>query len=240
MKICYRALFLGGKSVRLWYTQLRVELLVTNFNTKDMNRKWTLLLALMISMSGIIHAQEIAYTEDGRRVILYPNHTWEYMRDGDIRIPDSERWIYQAIDRTMVDSRYCEVRTQDRNAGSNADIIVDGVVRFELRNGVLSKWEVINSYERRYDRYSGKMDRAGNFDVKYSFFDDKLEKVGPYEIKYDFGSDRVSKIGKYEIKYNFFNDKIEQIGGVRIKYGAFHEQISEITGKSPGLIIFLY
>lgn len=217
----------------------RVARLSNIYELSNMRRK--LLYAIVLAFSGLslALAQEIAYTEDGHRVVLYPNHTWDYMRGGDYEdIRSDDRWLNQAIERQRRDKSYYELRMQDRSAGTNAEIIVDGALRFVLIGGKLSKWEVIPA--RKYGWYGRPQKSNSQYNVKYNNFNDKLERVGEYEIRYDFASERVTKIGKYEIEYNFFNDKIDRIGNTKIEYGSFSDQITEIKGETPGLIIYLY
>lgn len=127
---------------------------------------------------------------------------------------------------------YYGMQMRDRRAGSNAVVIVDGVVRFDLMGGKLSDW----SMTHRGDAWSG----MGDYHVKYSTFDDKLEWVGPYKIEYDFPTDRVKKIGSHVVEYDFFTGKIARIGSTRITYGPFGGEVSEIKGRTPGLIIYLF
>lgn len=217
----------------------RVARLSNIYELSNMRRK--LLYAIVLAFSGLslALAQEIAYTEDGHRVILYPNHTWDYMRGSDMdEIMGDDGWLTQAIERQRRDKSYYELQMQDRLAGANAEIVVDGALRFVLVGGKLAKWEFIPV--RKYGRYGRTQRPNSQYNVKYNRFNDKLERVGEYEIRYDFASERVIKIGKYEIEYNFFNDKISRIGNTQIEYGSFDKQITEIKGETPGLIIYLY
>lgn len=209
------------------------------YELSDMGRR--LLFATVLAFAGVslALAQEIAYTEDGRRVVLYPNHTWDYMRGDDREdVTSDDGWLTQAIDRQRRDKSYYELRMQDRVAGTNAEIVIDGALRFVLSSGRLAKWEIIPV--RKYGRYDRRQKPNSQYNIKYNKFNDKLERVGEYEIRYDFASDRVTQIGKYVIEYNFFNDKISRIGTTEIEYGPFNDQVTEVKGETPGLIVYLY
>lgn len=179
-----------------------------------------LLLALSLtSFSQYMFAQQYAVTESGKRVILYGDGTWEYLRDSGF--PKEHIRI-------------------EGESGKSADILIENDLLIVVEDGFLDHFSVLTGGLRLYDEMSGKLKKIGRYEIEYDFHTERIKKIGKYTIEYDFHTDKVKKIGPYPIEYDFHTDKISRIGNTRLKYSFFNGKLTEISGDTPGIEITLY
>lgn len=165
-----------------------------------------------------MHAQQYAVTEDGRRVILHRDGSWEYLRIHENH-PEAE---------------------SETESGRKARILLEKDIMIYLDNGKLVDFSIQSKGPRLYDNMNGKLKRIGRYDIEYDFHTDRIKKIGSYAIEYDFHTDRVKKIGDYPIEYDFHTEKISRVGNTRFEYSFFHGKLTNISGDTPGVKVSLY
>lgn len=163
-----------------------------------------------------IYAQQYAITEDGRKVILHRDGTWEYLHMSE-HTPETRG-----------------------ESGKKANILIEGEIMIIINNGQIEDFSILRGGPRLYDNMSGKLKKIGRHDVEYDFHTDRLKKIGHYAIEYDFHTDRVKKIGDYPIEYDFHTGKISRIGNTRFEYSFFHGKLTGISGHTPGVKITVF
>lgn len=162
------------------------------------------------------YAQQHAVTEDGRRVILYMDGSWEYLHIHE-QHPEAEK-----------------------ENGKKVRILLGKEITIFLDNGQLVDFSVQSRGPRLYDEMDGKLKKIGRHEVEYDFHTERVKRIGGYTIEYDFFTDRVKKIGDYPVEYDFHTDKIARIGNTRFKYSFFNGKLTDISGDTPGVKITLY
>jgi hypothetical protein len=162
------------------------------------------------------YAQQNAVTDDGRKVILYMDGSWEYLHTHEHHPEEEEE------------------------SGRKAHILLGKDIMIYLDNGQLADFSVQSKGPRLYDNMNGKLNRIGRYDIEYDFHTDRVKKIGSYAIEYDFHTNRVKKIGDYPIEYDFHTGKISRVGNTRFEYSFFHGKLTNISGDTPGVKISLY
>lgn len=187
-------------------------------NFSYMKRLYTCILFILSVFVLIpsIQAQQYAVTDDGRRVILHMDGSWEY----------------QHIHEHQPEA--------DADTGKKAQIVLGRDITIFLHNGHLVDFSVHSKGPRLYDNMHGRLKRVGNYDIEYDFHTERVKKIGKYTIEYDFFTDRVKKIGDYPIEYDFHTEKISRIGNTRFEYSFFHGKLTNVSGDTPGVKITLY
>ncbi|GEM_PF-3807411 len=175
----------------------------------------SLLLSTIVSIASV-HAQQNAVTDDGRRVILYMDGTWEYALS------------YERPGRPT------EVN------GKNVSLRLNDELMIWIEDGKMVDFSVLHDDLRLYDKMDGRLKRIGDFEIEYDFHTERIKRIGPYAIDYDFHTDKIKKIGDYPIKYDFHTDKISQIGNTYFEYSFFNEKLTEVRGHTPGVEINFY
>lgn len=180
-----------------------------------------LYICLLLILSAIvyipsIYAQQYAVTEDGRRVILHRDGTWEYLR------------ISEHHPETTGES------------GKKAHILIGKEIIILLNDGKLEDFSIQTNGPRLYDEMSGKLKQIGRYEIEYDFHTDRVKKIGGYAIEYDFHTDKVKKIGDYPIEYDFHTEKISRVGNTRFKYSFFNGKLTDISGHTPGMKVTVY
>lgn len=183
------------------------------------NLSYIILALTFISLSQSIFAQQYAVTENGKRVILYRDGTWEYLRDSDF-----------PKENTRIEGE----------SGKSADLLIDNDILIVLEDGYLDHFTILTGGLRLYDEMSGKLKKIGRYEIEYDFHTERIKRIGKYGIEYDFHSDKVKKIGPYPIEYDFHTDKISRIGNTHLKYSFFNGKLTEISGDTPNIEITLY
>lgn len=179
-----------------------------------------LIPALLPLFCAQVYAQQTAYTQDGIKVFLYNDGTWEYA-DG-------------SEDPT-------DIEIDESGNGMSAEIIINGDLLFGIHNGMLHRFEILRRNGiRLYDNMSGKLRKIGPYDLEYEFSTDRLKKVGPYRIQYDFSSGRITRIGNYPIEYDFHSHKISRIGNTSFEYSFFNGKLTNVKGRTPGVRITIF
>ncbi|WP_298652820.1 hypothetical protein [uncultured Proteiniphilum sp.] len=178
-----------------------------------------LYLFLLLSTIAYIpstYAQQYAVTEDGRRVILHRDGTWEYLH-----IPEHHP-------------------QGAGESGKKARIFIGEEIMIFLHNGQLEDFSILTGGSRLYDKMNGKLKQIGRHEIEYDFHTDRVKKIGGYAIEYDFHTDRVKKIGDYPVEYDFHTEKISRIGNTRFEYSFFNGKLTDISGRTPGIEITMY
>lgn len=190
--------------------------------------KKIILTTFMLCGLSFAHAdaQQLAVTDNGRRVILYEDGTWEYYRE-----------------RPWRDDRFSQrdfsIHIDPTGSGYNTVITVDNEVTFELEKGFLRDYSVLRGGRRSYDHH-GRVDRIGAYRIEYDFSTGRVTRVGRYVIEYDFISERVKRIGSHPIEYDFMTERVARIGNTRLRYSIFNEKVPEVVGETRGLRIHIY
>ncbi|MDR2816714.1 MAG: DUF3157 family protein [Proteiniphilum sp.] len=178
-------------------------------------------LFLLLVLSVIIYipstyAQQYAVTEDGRKVVLHRDGTWEYLH---------------------ISKRYPQ---ETEESGKKARIFIEEEIMIFLNNGQLEDFSILTNGQRLYDEMDGKLKQIGRYKIEYDFHTGRVKKIGEYAIEYDLHADRVKKIGNYPIEYDFRTGKISRIGNTRFEYSFFNEKLTEASGHTPGIKITVY
>lgn len=189
-----------------------------NLNFNRMKFLYTALFLVLYTIIYIpsIHAQQYAFTEDGRRVVLYEDGSWEYL---EIQEDHSQ---------------------SDEEIGKKARINIGRDITIFLDNGRLADFSVNSPGPRLYDNMTGKLKRIGNYEIEYDFHTDRVKRIGGYTIEYDFHTKRVKKIGNYPVEYDFHTEKISRVGNTRFEYSFFHGKLTNVLGETPGVRVTLY
>lgn len=162
------------------------------------------------------YAQQYAVTEDGRKVILHRDGTWEYL---------------------YIPERHPQVTGE---SGKKARILIGKEIMILLNNGQLDDFSILTNGPRLYDKMDGKLKQIGRHEIEYDFHTDRVKKIGGYAIEYDFHTNKVKKIGDYPIEYDFHTGKISRVGNTRFEYSFFNGKLTEISGHTQGIKITVY
>lgn len=178
-------------------------------------------ICLLLILSTIvyipsIYAQQYAVTEEGRRVVLHRDGTWEYLRMPDLH------------------------HEAEAESGRNARILIEKEIMILLHDGKLEDFSILTGGQRLYDNMNGQLKRIGRYEIEYDFHTERVKKIGEYTIDYDFLTDKVKKIGDYPIEYDFNTGKISRIGNTRFKYSFFNGKLTDISGHTPGIKITVH
>lgn len=188
----------------------------TNFNGMKLLHACIFFILSTIIYIPSISAQQYAVTEDGKRVILHRDGSWEYLHIHEHH-PEAEA-----------------------ESGKRARILLEKDIMIYLDNGLLVDFSVQSKGPRLYDNMTGKLKRIGRYEIEYDFHTNRVKQIGSYAIEYDFHTERVKKIGNYPIEYDFHSGKISRVGNTRFKYSFFHGKLTDISGDTPGVKVTLY
>lgn len=190
------------------------------------------LLFFFVILTSVSFSQISAITQDGKKVLLYPDHTWRYS-DGEVSVPA------EGISRLEVDSTG-RVWICFSHAGKTM-IICDGKV---VSNDFQS---VEIKYNDRFDGFEGKVKSVSTEGQSVSFtYNDAIDK-NEGKVKTIQCGDQKFTITYYDIFDGTYAPKgrVKAIssgsGAVQFKYNDRFDgsegKLKSITGSIPGVLI---